>query len=470
MLNKNDNFSAITYTIAVLFPSNLYKVRSPMQNTKKLALAVLVQTALISTAFASEQSESKGFVEGAEGSVLFRTGFLNRDKKDGLTNDTSSTAQTAIFDLQSGFTKGIVGFGVGVVGDASFKLGANNNTGNQMIPVDDRGFAYDHWARGGANVKARISNTTVTYGTQVSTLPVMASNQARLVPEYYTGVFIESNEIPNLNVVAGKFTKNQMSNQISTDKDVTGQGLDRAVVWGAKYKFNDQLNSSYYGLDVQDKLERHYANVNFTQSLKDKSTLTLDAMGYHTKWDKDALTDSHTTDDLANRKNSIWAVSVGYGKDVHNVMLSYQDNTGNTGYDYGYNADGLQSIYVPNSYLGDFNGNYEKSVGLQYNYNFKNHGLPGLNWTTAFVYGWDIDIAKITDRSKIIDQAEEHEFFNQVKYTVQTGALKDASLRVRYSYLRSSDTYNNVSGQYVSNVIGSTNEWRLFLDIPVKLF
>ncbi|NEU36192.1 OprD family porin, partial [bacterium LRH843] len=80
--------------------------------------------------------------------VLFRTGFLNRDKKDGLTNDTSSTAQTAIFDLQSGFTKGIVGFGVGVVGDASFKLGANNNTGNQMIPVDDRGFAYDHWARG----------------------------------------------------------------------------------------------------------------------------------------------------------------------------------------------------------------------------------------------------------------------------------------------------------------------------------
>ncbi len=87
---------------------------------------------------------------------------------------------------------------------------------------------------GGANVKARISNTTVTYGTQVSTLPVMASNQARLVPEYYTGVFIESNEIPNLNVVAGKFTKNQMSNQISTDKDVTGQGLDRAVVWGAQ--------------------------------------------------------------------------------------------------------------------------------------------------------------------------------------------------------------------------------------------
>ena len=63
-------------------------------------------------------------------------------------------------------------------------------------------------------MKARISNTTVTYGTQVSTLPVMASNQARLVPEYYTGVFVESNEIPNLNVVAGKFTKTKCQTKL----------------------------------------------------------------------------------------------------------------------------------------------------------------------------------------------------------------------------------------------------------------
>lgn len=437
-----------------------------MLNAKKLTLAVLVQAALISTAVASEQSEAKGFVEDAEGSVLFRTGYLNRDKKDGLTNDTSSAAQTAIFQLDSGFTQGVVGFGIGVVGDLSFKLGENKNAGNQMIPKHDDGSAYDHWARGGANVKARISNTTVTYGTQVSELPVMASNTARLVPEYYTGVFIESNEIKNLNLVAGKFTKNQWSDDIKSD----GQNLDRALIWGAKYKFNDQLSSSYYGLDVKDKLERHYADVNFTQGLKDDASLTLGFVGYHTDWDEGAATDSHTTNDLSNRQNSIWGVSAGYNKDVHNVMVAYQDNAGNTGYDYGYNADGLQSIYVPNSYLSDFNGNDEKSVQLQYNYNFKNHNLPGLNWTTAFVYGWDIDVAEINNPAQIIDQAEEHEFFNQVKYTVQSGAFKDASLRLRHSYLRASDTYNNASGNYVSNAIGSTNEWRIWLDIPVKLF
>jgi len=436
-----------------------------MLNAKKLTLAVLVQAALISTAVASEQSEAKGFVEDAEGSVLFRTGYLNRDKKDGLTNDTSSAAQTAIFQLDSGFTQGVVGFGIGVVGDLSFKLGENKNAGNQMIPKHDDGSAYDHWARGGANVKARISNTTVTYGTQVSELPVMASNTARLVPEYYTGVFIESNEIKNLNLVAGKFTKNQWSDDIKSD----GQNLDRAIIWGAKYKFNDQLSSSYYGLDVKDKLDRHYGNVNYSFPTANGATVTLDAMGYNTKWKVGAATTDprSATEELTN---SIWGVSASYNRDAHNLMLAYQDNAGNIGYDYAYNADGLQSIYVPNSYLSDFNGNDEKSVGLQYNYNFKNHGLPGLNWTTAFVYGWDIDVAEINNPAQIIDQAEEHEFFNQVKYTVQSGAFKDASLRLRHSYLRASDTYNNASGNYVSNAIGSTNEWRIWLDIPVKLF
>ncbi len=66
-----------------------------MQNSKKLTLAVLIQAALVSTAFASEQSESKGFVEDAEGSVLFRTGYLHRDKKNNVPDDGSSFAQTA---------------------------------------------------------------------------------------------------------------------------------------------------------------------------------------------------------------------------------------------------------------------------------------------------------------------------------------------------------------------------------------
>ncbi|ATO19325.1 outer membrane porin, OprD family [Acinetobacter sp. LoGeW2-3] len=446
-----------------------------MLNAKKLTLAVLVQAALISTAYASEQSEAKGFVEDAEGTVLFRTGYLSRDKKNYTDNqtgerkvvtDTSSAAQTAMFKLDSGFTKGVVGFGAGIIGDASFKLGDNKHAGNGMIPretaLNDEGIptkgigdTYDHWARGGAYVKARVSNTTAVYGTQVLDLPVLASNTARLVPEYFEGLLVTSNEIENLSLTAGKFTKNQYSDQINSD----GNELDRAIVWGAKYKFNDALNASYYGVDIKDKLDRHYINANYSYALANDSTLTHDFSAYHTEFEPGTTYSSTVADPKTqDTRNTIWAISSTYSKDVHNVMLAYQQNFGNVGYDYGSNADGGQSIYLPNSYLSDFIGNDEKSVQLQYSYNFKNHGLPGLNWTTAYVYGWDINV------NNSAKDGQEREFFNQVKYTAQSGFAKDASLRLRHSYYRASDNYQ------AGNYIGDTNEWRIWLDIPVKLF
>ena len=445
-----------------------------MQKTQKLTLAVLIQAALISTAFASEQSESKGFVEDAEGSVLFRTGYLTRDKKNGSA-DTSSAAQTAMVKLESGYTKGVIGFGVGAIGDASFKIGENNHAGNGMIPLHNDGAkdanghvdAYDHWTRGGGIVKARISNTEVRYGTQVLDLPVLASNTVRLVPEYFEGVLATSREIKGLELTAGKFTKNQYSDQINSD----GNKLDRAVVWGAKYQFNDNLTTSYFGADIQDRLERHYVNANFKQALANDSSLTYDFSGYHTEWDTKtgggAYTYSHTTNDLNNLSNNIWSLSSTYNTGNHNVMVAYQQNTGNTGYDYGLGqgvADGHQTMYLANSYLSDFVGNDEKSAQLQYTYNFAGMNVPGLSWTTAFVYGWDIDVAGQVDRAQLVaDNATEREFFNQVKYTVQSGFAKDASLRLRHSYYRASDAYQ-------AAYIGDTNEWRIWLDIPVKFF
>lgn len=424
-----------------------------MLKAQKLTLAVLISAAIISSAQASEQSEAKGFVEDANGSILFRTGYISRDKKDGRA-DNSSFAQTAIVNIDSGFTPGIVGFGVGVVGDGSFKIGENKNAGNNMIPQHNDGSAYDHWARGGANVKARFSNTTVRYGTQVLDLPVLASNTARLVPEYFTGTLLTSHEIKDLEVVAGKFTKNQYSDQIATDQN----GLDSAIVWGAKYKFDDQLNGSYYGVDVKDKLDRHYVNVNYKQPLANDSSLTYDFSGYHTKFDKGANLSYATGPAGEDKTNNIWAISGTYATGPHSVMLAYQQNSGNIGYNYGQNQDGGQSVYLPNSYLSDFIGNDEKSAQIQYSLDFGKLGvLPGLNWTTAYVYGWDIKT------SNGADDSNESEFFNQVKYTVQSGFAKGSSLRLRNSIYRADNAYT-------ADYMPDTNEWRIFLDIPVKLF
>lgn len=434
-----------------------------MLKAQKLTLAVLIQATLISSAYASEQSEAQGFVEGASASVLFRTGFIDRDKKGIVKDeaagvyDTRSTVQSAMLNAESGFTQGTVGVAVGVVGDYSVKLGDNKHSGNGMVPRDSHDNPYDQWLRGGAYAKARVSNTTVTYGTQVLDIPVLASNTARNVPEYFTGTLITSHEIKNLEVIAGKFTKDQMSDQVyNTDNDGNDNSLKRAYVWGTKYKFNDQLTGSYYGLDSKDKLTRHYVDVNFKQPLSTDSSLTYDLSGYHTKWDKDASVSSAKPNvDLSDRSNNIWAFSTTYNKGPHTVMLAYQQSTGNSGYAYGENADGFQSIYLPNSYLSDFNGRGEKSVQAQYNVDLGAFGVPGLSFTTAYVYGWDINTATTQN-------AKESEFFNQIKYTVQSGFAKGVNLRLRESIYRNSDAY--------SGYMPDTNETRIFLDIPVKFF
>ncbi|WP_288386566.1 OprD family outer membrane porin, partial [uncultured Acinetobacter sp.] len=284
-------------------------------------------------------------------------------------------------------------------------------------------------------------------------LPVLASMTTRNTPEYFEGTLITSHEIKDLELVAGKFTKNQLPEHIATDQN----HLDRAYVWGAKYKFNDQLNASYYGADIKDKIERHYVSAAYKQPLANDSSLSYEWAGYSTKFKPGADTyfsgkPNTRTEDL---NNYIWAFSTTYSQGAHSVMGAYQQNTGGIGYDYGANQDGGQSIYLPNSYLSDFNSKGEKSVQLQYNLDLGAYNVPGLKWTTAFVYGWDIDVIGTN-----IDNANEREFFNQLSYTVQSGFAKDLKIRARYSILRESDVG--------ANGYGDTNETRIFIDFPIK--
>lgn len=424
-----------------------------MQKISKLALAIFMNTAVLTTAHASEQSDAKGFVEDSKASVLLRNGWIYRDRSAGRV-DLSSWGQTAIGTYNSGFTQGTVGIGVGAVGSFAFKIGENKHAGNQMLAKYNDGSAYDQWTRGGANIKVRVSNTTATYGTQTLDLPVMSSNNARLVPEYFTGLLVKSNEIQNLELVYGHFTKDQYSDKVNTDSN----RLKRADVWGANYKFNEKLSASYYGAEFKDALQRHYVDMTYTLPIADKESLTLDVTGYHTRYKKDIYNSLSfpTGAEDTTKINNIWATSATYTKGVHTGMLAYQQSSGNVGYDYNIVGDGGGSVVLPDSYLSDYNGNGEKSLQAMYSLNFVDFGLPGLTWTTAYVYGWDINVKNVTSNGK------EHELFNQFKYTVQSGFAKNASFRLRNSTYRASDSYNGY--------LGNTNEWRIFLDYPINFF
>lgn len=111
------------------------------------ALALSVAAATCGTANASEQSESKGFVEDASATLLLRNTYFNRDYKNG-TPDAKTWGQGFIANFQSGFTQGTVGFGVDAFGLLGVKLDSGRGRNySAMFQTDSDGHPVDDLSR-----------------------------------------------------------------------------------------------------------------------------------------------------------------------------------------------------------------------------------------------------------------------------------------------------------------------------------
>ncbi len=86
-----------------------------MQVMKWSVLALAVTAGTTQLAFASAQSESKGFVEDSSLNLLLRNTYWNRDYNHGQ-NDRKTWGQAFIGTYESGFTQGTVGVGVDAFG------------------------------------------------------------------------------------------------------------------------------------------------------------------------------------------------------------------------------------------------------------------------------------------------------------------------------------------------------------------
>ena len=113
-------------------------------------------------------------------------------------------------------------------------------------------------------------------------------------------------------------------------------------------------------------------------------------------------------------------------------------------------------ILLVNSYWSDFNGKDERSWQLGYGFDFGAVGIPGLTYNIAYVRGSNIDDGSGDGRGT------EREIYNQAKYVVQSGPVKDLSVRLRGSWLRVSSSASDY------NVGG--NEVRVFVDYPISIF
>src|SRR5699024_9238984 len=198
-------------------------------------------------------------------------------------------------------TQGTVGFGVDVFGLQGIKLDSSGSKfGNNQLSARKNGAkAADNFSRAGGAVKAQLSSTALKYGDQFVGLPVLHTDDSRLLPETTTGFLVTSNEIENLELNLGHFTA--LNAQDAARFDSKGDGQLRSLdLIGGRYNFTNDLSAAYYYSDAElghkgagrEDIKKHYTNVNYNLPLANAQSLNFDFNMYNSKFkNKDVSSD-----------------------------------------------------------------------------------------------------------------------------------------------------------------------------------
>lgn len=464
-----------------------------MQKMKWSVIAFAVAAASTQMAAASQQSESNGFIEDSKLDVHARTLYFNRDFRNGAGHvsaanrgkknaDGSQKRKGYREDLglglkaiyESGFTQGTVGFGVDVFGLQGIKLDTGGGRqGNNQFPTDGRsGKARDNYSQAGAAVKARLSNTTLKYGQQFVDLPVLSTDDSRLLPQSTTGFLVTSEEIDGLVVHAGHFTALSSmddSNRDSVD-DFDNGGLRSLDLIGARYNFTDNLSAAYYYADADlghkgERLEakKQYLNINYNHPIADNQSVTVDFNAYSTRVRDRDNAYWLTTSDARTGKNNVRSLAVAYNIGSHTFTVGTQTVEGNLngGYANAYGYDGGGSVYLLNDVqYNDFSKKGEDSWQVRYDLDMTQFGVPGLSFMTRYVRGTNI-ASNVWNGTAMVERhnGKNWERNTDVRYVVQSGAAKDLSLHLRNATYRANDAANKAD----------VNEVRFIVNYPLSI-
>ena len=458
------------------------------------ALLALAISSITATAFAetqsqdfvpttlagtSAQSEAKGFIDGQSLGGTTRNWFSSERKfrgqrfsyeKHGQTRtDANRTnwVQGTILNYSSGFTQGTVGVATEVAAYNAVVLDRSKRDikgGSNRTLADSDGDAVGQWSKLGlANVKFRVSNTTLTAGRQNFSSGIVDTIGNRALPSSFEGVSFNSEELSNLSFQGGIFDRVSPRTEQSLSKFRSeygnGQTTDKVKTLGFNYQPFKSLKTSVFAANVEDFWNQYY--VGATHELGDAQTLALTTgLNYY------------KTTDTGSKKmgkidNDTYSLSLGLTHQAHSLTFSYQAINGNEYFDYLHETNG---IYLANSLTSDFNGPNEKSFQIAYGLNMAEYGVPGLKFNVYSARGWGIDGTHYTGTAygeanvarsdlRLMDGETHQEYGIGTSYALQSGPLKATTIRGTYVTHRAS----------ANQADGNIREFRLVTTIPFNI-
>lgn len=367
-------------------------------------------------------ADESGFFDGAKGQLTARNFYINRNFVDAdfPQSKAEEWTQSFLLNLQSGYTDGAVGLGVDLLGLMSFKLDGGGGTGGtHLLPLDD-GRPVDNFGRLAGALKAKVSATELRLGEMVPVLPILRSDDGRSLPQSFRGAMLSSKEWSGLTLQAGQMRQGSLRNSASMDDmGAFGAFSDRFNYAGGEYRFNtDRTQVGVWHAQLENIYRQQYLNLMHSQPVGD---WTLGAnLGYFTGREDG----SAKAGDLDNRTYSgMFSARYGY----HTAYIGLQRVNGDSAWMRVAGTSG--GTLANDSYNASFDNPNERSAQLRYDYNFAGLGLPGLTSMVRYIKGDKVRTALVDDGKEWIRDAE-------LAYVVQSGPLKDLSLRWRHSSVR----------------------------------
>ncbi|PWY52918.1 OprD family porin [Pseudomonas sp. RW409] len=365
-------------------------------------------------------AEEGGFFDDAKTDLVLRNYYFNRDFRDpgAAKSKVEEWAQGFILKFNSGYTPGLVGFGLDGIAMFGVKLDSGRGTsGSELLPVHDDGRAADNYGRAGVAAKMRISATELKVGELLPDIPLLRYDDGRLLPQTFRGAMLDSREIAGLGLQAGQYRSVSLRNS-SDMQDLSawaapGVASDGFTYAGAEYRFNQQrtLVGAWHA-QLEDIYQQSYFNLLHKQSVGD---WVLGAnLGYFI--DKD---DGQARIGEIRSRTAYALLSASTAG--HTLYLGLQKVSGDSPWMSVYGSSGRT--------LGNdmFNGNFsnadERSWQVRYDYNFAAMGVPGLLAMVRYGHGENAT-------TKAGSNGKEWERDTEVGYTFQSGSLKNLSVRV----------------------------------------
>ncbi|GAA0794552.1 OprD family outer membrane porin [Marinobacterium sediminicola] len=356
--------------------------------------------------------------DGMKVNLDFRTFYMNRDFDQGIP-DTIAAGQAFRFELLSPYWNDMVGVDVSAVHVAKLEGDKTVNSSDVLTPEGDGYTTLEQ-----AYLKLRpVENVDLKLGRMILMTPLLNDLTSRISAPSTQGFYGEA-KLGSGKLYAIYSDKASMNNSEKFNKyrAANGETYDIKSL-GGTYDFGNGLSTHLQYAVADDYQKQLYLNASYTTKLADHDVL-LDLTHMRGEADGDLFVDENYDSNLTGLTGRLSKGNWAY-------TLAYQTIGGSDAYDQKWNdsdvvaADNTQFFTWGAVQLLDFNAKDEQS--LQFRVDYDVPSVPGLHLMARHTESWDIDYAGGDD-----GQRRETNF--DAKYTLQDGAAKGLSLRLRVAH------------------------------------